>query len=72
MYPALLQAVVITAIVEMNAIDANGDILIRGGVIDITSGRPFDCDGAIEWTDGQIIVNGRGISPSQINSLIVR
>ena len=63
---------VVTTTAKCDAIDANGDILIRGGVIDITSGRPFDCDGAIEWTDGQIIVNGRGISPSQINSLIVR
>ncbi len=63
---------VVTTTAKCDAIDANGDILIRGGSIDITSGRPFDCDGTIEWTGGQITVNGREVSPSQISSLIVR
>ena len=63
---------IVTTTGKCDAIDANGDIIIRGGTIDITSGRPFDCDGAIEWEGGQITVNGREISPSQISSLIVR
>ena len=62
---------ILTTTDKCDAIDANGDIFIRGGTVKITSGRPFDCD-YIEWDGGQIIVNGQEISTSQLSRLIVR
>ena len=43
---------------DTDAIDANGDILITGGTLDITAQSPFDYDGTANYTDGTIIVNG--------------
>lgn len=63
---------VTTTTSKCDAIDANGDILIHGGDLNIHSNRPFDCDGVLEWTGGTVTVNGREIAPGQIDSLIVR
>lgn len=43
---------------DTDAIDSNGDILITGGVINITASSPFDYDGNAEHTGGTITVNG--------------
>lgn len=61
-----------TTTAKCDAIDANGDILIRGGTVVIESGRPFDCDGSLIWEGGAVTVNGQAAAPDTIQSLIVR
>ena len=43
---------------DTDGIDANGNIIINGGTIDITAQSPFDYDGTAELNGGTIIVNG--------------
>ena len=43
---------------DTDAIDANGNIIINGGTIDITAQSPFDYDGTAELNGGTLIVNG--------------
>ena len=44
---------------DTDAVDANGDIIINGGTIDITSsGSTFDYDGKATYNGGTIIING--------------
>ena len=43
---------------DTDGIDANGNIYINGGTIDITGNSPFDYDGNAEYNGGTIIVNG--------------
>ncbi len=43
---------------DTDGIDSNGDLIITGGVIDITGQSPFDYDGSCSYTGGTIIVNG--------------
>ena len=43
---------------DTDAIDANGDLRITGGTLDLTCRSPFDYDGTAEYTGGTIIVNG--------------
>ena len=44
---------------DTDGIDSNGDLIITGGVIDITGQSPFDYDGSCSYTGGTIIVNGQ-------------
>ena len=43
---------------DTDGIDANGNIYINGGTIDITAASPFDYDGQAEYKGGTLIVNG--------------
>lgn len=43
---------------DTDAIDANGNIIINGGTIDITAQSPFDYDGTAELNGGTLIING--------------
>lgn len=43
---------------DTDGIDANGDIYINGGTVDVTGQSPFDYDGKAEHNGGTIIVNG--------------
>ena len=43
---------------DTDGIDSNGDLIITGGVIDITGQSPFDYDGSCTYTGGTLIVNG--------------
>ena len=43
---------------DTDGIDSNGDLIITGGIIDITAQSPFDYDGICSYTGGTIIVNG--------------
>ncbi len=50
---------------DTDAIDANGDIYVNGGTIDITAQvSSFDYDGKAEYNGGTIIING-----SQVDSI---
>ncbi|MBR1863689.1 MAG: carbohydrate-binding domain-containing protein [Ruminococcus sp.] len=50
---------------DTDAIDANGNIYVNGGTIDITSTvSSFDYDGTAEYNGGTIIING-----SQVDSI---
>ena len=53
---------VVMASGDTDGIDSNGDILIRGGTIDVTGGSSFDYDGTATYTGGTIIVNGQQLS----------
>ena len=44
---------------DHDAIDSNGDLIITGGIIDITSNSAFDYDGKCYYSSGTIIVNGQ-------------
>ena len=46
---------------DTDGIDANGDIYINGGTINITGNSSFDYDGKAEHNGGTIIVNGSEI-----------
>lgn len=55
---------------DHDAIDSNGDLIITGGIIDITSNSAFDYDGKCYYSSGTIIVNGQqvnSITPNNIN-----
>lgn len=43
---------------DTDGIDANGNLYINGGTINITGQSPFDYDGEAKYTGGKIIVNG--------------
>ena len=43
---------------DTDAIDANGNIYIKGGKIDITGNSAFDYDGTAQKNGGTIIING--------------
>ena len=47
---------------DTDGIDANGNLYINGGVINITANSPFDYDGEAKYTGGTIIVNGEKTS----------
>lgn len=49
---------VVMAAGDTDAVDANGDLIITGGTLDITAQSPFDYDGSCSYTGGTIIVNG--------------
>ena len=49
---------------DTDALDANGNLIINGGTIDITANSPFDYDGTGSLNGGTVIVNG-----SQVSSL---
>lgn len=42
-----------------DAIDSNGNIIIRGGTVEITAGSSFDYDGSAWFNGGKVIVNGQ-------------
>ena len=46
---------------DHDAIDSNGDLIITGGIIDITSNSAFDYDGKCYYNSGTIIVNGQQV-----------
>ena len=43
---------------DTDGLDANGNLYINGGTIDVTAQSPFDYDGTAEYNGGTIIVNG--------------
>ncbi|HFU3979478.1 TPA: carbohydrate-binding domain-containing protein [Streptococcus suis] len=47
---------------DTDAFDANGDIYISGGTIDVTAQSAFDFDGTAELTGGTVTVNGEQIT----------
>ncbi len=53
---------------DTDGIDANGDIRINGGTIDITGQSAFDYDGSAEFNGGTIIINGEQVDtiPNQM------
>ena len=47
---------------DTDGIDANGDIIVNGGVIRVTAGMSsFDYDGSAEYNGGEIYVNGQQV-----------
>ena len=47
---------------DTDAIDSNGDIIVNGGTIDITSTvSSFDYDGTAQYNGGTIIINGEQV-----------
>lgn len=49
---------------DTDGVDSNGNIIINGGIIDVTGGSTFDYDGSAQYNGGTIIVNG-----TQVNSI---
>ncbi len=47
---------------DCDAVDANGNIYISGGTLEISAESAFDYDGEAEYTGGTIIVNGTEIN----------
>lgn len=47
---------------DTDGIDSNGDIIINGGVIDITGQSACDYDGMAELNGGTLIINGEEVS----------
>ncbi len=47
---------------DTDGIDANGNLVITGGTINITGNSAFDCDGSVTWTGGTVTVNGQQLS----------
>lgn len=50
---------------DHDAIDSNGDLIITGGIIDITSNSAFDYDGKCYYSGGSIII----VNGQQVNSI---
>ncbi|MDD6640123.1 MAG: carbohydrate-binding domain-containing protein [Erysipelotrichaceae bacterium] len=53
---------------DHDAIDSNGDLIITGGIIDITSNSAFDYDGKCYYSGGSIIVNGQQVDSIPTNN----
>ena len=53
---------------DHDAIDSNGDLIITGGIIDITSNSAFDYDGKCYYSSGTIIVNGQQVDSIPTNN----
>ena len=53
---------------DTDAIDSNGNVIITGGVVDITGSSAVDCDGSAQMTGGTLIVNGQQLDsiPNQM------
>ena len=53
---------------DTDGIDANGNIVVNGGIIRVTGNSTFDYDGTAEYKGGTIIVNGQQVSsiPNQM------
>ena len=53
---------------DTDAVDANGDLIITGGRIEVTGNSSFDVDGSISFTGGTVIVNGQELTsiPNQM------
>ena len=53
---------------DTDGVDANGNIIINGGTVDITGQSAFDCDGTAQYNGGTVIVNGQTVNsiPSQM------
>ena len=47
---------------DTDGIDANGNIVVNGGIIRVTGNSTFDCDGNAQYNGGTIIVNGQQVS----------
>lgn len=47
---------------DTDGLDANGDIVINGGTVDVTGGSTFDADGSATLNGGTVIVNGSEVS----------
>jgi len=47
---------------DTDAIDANGELVITGGTINITAQSAFDYDGKVTFTGGTVTVNGQKIT----------
>lgn len=47
---------------DTDALDANGNLYINGGTIDITAQFAFDFDGKAEFTGGTVTVNGEAVT----------
>jgi len=43
---------------DTDALDSNGNLYINGGKLNITANSPFDYDGEVKYTGGEMIVNG--------------
>ena len=53
---------------DTDGIDANGQIIVNGGIVRVTGNSTFDYDGTAQYNGGTIIVNGQQVSsiPSQM------
>lgn len=53
---------------DTDGIDANGHIIVNGGIIRVTGNSTFDYDGTAQYNGGTIIVNGQQVSsiPNQM------
>ncbi len=53
---------------DTDGVDSNGDIIVNGGVINVTGNSTFDCDGSAQYNGGTIIANGQQIDyiPNQM------
>ncbi len=53
---------------DTDGVDANGNLIINGGTIDVTGRSAFDYDGTAQYNGGTIIVNGTQVSsiPNQM------
>ena len=47
---------------DTDALDANGNLYINGGTLDITAQSPFDYDGVGELNGGSVTVNGQEVT----------
>ncbi len=47
---------------DTDGIDANGHIIVNGGIIRVTGNSTFDYDGTAQYNGGTIIVNGQQVS----------
>ena len=47
---------------DTDALDANGNLIITGGLIQITAQSAFDFDGTVTFTGGTVYVNGKQVT----------
>ena len=47
---------------DTDALDANGNLVVSGGTIDINAQSAFDFDGTVSFTGGTVTVNGEQVS----------
>ena len=54
---------------DTDGVDANGNLIINGGTVNITGRSAFDCDGTAQYNGGVLIINGQQVDSIPVQQI---